>query len=307
MPPGRWAVAVSGGADSVALLRLLHDRGDLALHVAHLDHEIRGDESTADADFVRTLAQQLNLPATIARRSDIEPDMLKHQLLPANPSARYRAGRIALFRQVVQQHNLNGVILAHHADDQAETILQRLLRGAGPQGLTGMRAQRRIKDLLILRPLLEIRRNDLRAYLQSIHQPWREDLSNISPKYMRNRLRRLLARHPDLTPALLNLAAACQHLNEWIETNAPTLPDAFNISDLDDWPTPLARQALRQWLIHHGAPPADITRSVLDRLEAMLTDAATPPRQHFPGQFLVHRRQGRISIDSPNRSPKQDP
>src|SRR6476620_3797342 len=95
VPSGAWAVGVSGGADSVALLSLLRTRTDLALHVAHLDHETRGPDSTGDAHFVAQLAERWGLPCTIARRSELEPAMTD---LPENPSARYRAVRLELFK-----------------------------------------------------------------------------------------------------------------------------------------------------------------------------------------------------------------
>ncbi len=180
VPPGRWAVAVSGGADSVALLLLLHDRRELFLHVVHLDHQTRGQASADDARFVFDLATRLSLSATIARRDEIEPNMSS---LPKNPSARYRAVRIELFRRVVDAENLLGVILAHQADDQAETIFLRLLRGSGPAGLAGMSPRRQIGGLTILRPLLETRRSDLREFLAARPQEWREDASNQSDRY----------------------------------------------------------------------------------------------------------------------------
>src|SRR5688572_17488726 len=105
--PGAWAVGVSGGADSVALLALLHDRlvrrGDLRLHVVHLNHQTRGESSDADARLVRDLAERRGLPCTVALRSDVEPGITKP---PSNPSARYRAARLALFRRVVADHGL---------------------------------------------------------------------------------------------------------------------------------------------------------------------------------------------------------
>src|SRR5438034_1508222 len=133
VPAGAWAVAVSGGGDSVALLELLRHRGDLLLHVVHLDHETRGGESATDALFVGELAARWGLAFTIRRRSEIEPAIAAR--LPANRSARFRAARLELFRRVIAEHRLAGVILAHHADDQAETVVQRLLRGSGPAGL----------------------------------------------------------------------------------------------------------------------------------------------------------------------------
>src|SRR5437763_184149 len=136
IPPGPWAVGVSGGADSVSLLLLLRNRPDLHLHVVHLNHETRGQQSDTDTVFVEQLALSLDLPVTLRRLSEVplnDP--------PATPSARYRAARLAFFAQVVADHHLEGVILAHHADDQAETILQRLLRNSGPAGLTGIRPE----------------------------------------------------------------------------------------------------------------------------------------------------------------------
>src|SRR6266496_1788814 len=125
VPAGAWSVGVSGGADSVALLHLLRQRRDLSFHVAHLDHQTRNGESATDALFVAELAGKWGVPFTIAIRSDVE-DESSH--LEKNLSARYRTARLEFFRRVVAQHQLRGVILAHHADDQAETVLQRLLR-----------------------------------------------------------------------------------------------------------------------------------------------------------------------------------
>src|SRR5512133_2495346 len=110
IPAGGWAVGVSGGADSVALLSLLRRRIDLSLQVVHLDHQTRGQASTDDAAFVEQLSRAWNLPATLARRSEIEAGLTE---LPANPSARYRALRLELFRRVVGRGGLQGVILAH--------------------------------------------------------------------------------------------------------------------------------------------------------------------------------------------------
>src|SRR5262245_40167035 len=106
VPPDAWAIGVSGGADSVALLRLLQSRVDLSLHVVHLDHETRGQQSTGDAQFVHDLSRERSLPCTIKRISEVA--------LPArhkNISAHFRAARLELFRSVVREHRLQGVLL----------------------------------------------------------------------------------------------------------------------------------------------------------------------------------------------------
>jgi len=293
LPPGRWCVAVSGGADSVALLRLLHARGDLHLHVAHLDHQLRGDDSTGDARFVADLCAAMGIRATIALRSDIEsalPDP------PANPSARYRAARLELFRRVVREQQLDGVALAHHADDQAETILQRLIRGSSIEGLCGMRPCTNIGDLHVYRPLLSVRRQVLRDYLAGLQQPWREDASNASRHYLRNRLRQLLAGRPELVDGLLRLAGAAQSLRQWVSdvTPAPATTGNIPIAKLAALPGPVARDLARRWLVEVGATEALLDGRAIGRLVEMATDAASAGRQDFPGGIRIARRSGRL-------------
>jgi tRNA(Ile)-lysidine synthase len=294
VPLGRWAVAVSGGADSVALLLLLCDRPDLSLHVVHLDHQLRGPASTADASFVADLSARLSVPATIVRRDQIEPDMPS---LPKNLSARYRAIRIEFFRRVVERDALLGVIFAHQADDQAETILLRLLRGSGPLGLAGMSPRARIAGLTVLRPLLETRRSDLRSFLTKRDQPWREDASNQSDAYARNRVRKFLDSHPDLHEPLLVLGRSCSGCKRWIAENSPHLAQKFPAKALADLPRMLGRESARRWLASHSASAADLTPEVLDRLRGMAADAATPATFSFPANLRVHRRRGWISRD----------
>jgi tRNA(Ile)-lysidine synthase len=292
VPAGGYAVGVSGGADSVALLSLLRDRVDLQLVVAHLDHETRGKESAADARFVQSLCAQWNLDCALAGRGELEKCM-PH--LPKNTSARFRAVRFELFRRVVHARGLQGVILAHHADDKAETVLQRLVRNAGYAGLAGMSARARIGGLVVLRPMLSVRRNALRAVLRERDQPWREDASNASAKYLRNRLRAILSVHPDLTAALLELSGACRALRDWSRRTAPSLESNFTVGSLADLPPILARESARRWLNRIGVPPDQIDPATIERLMRMSDDAATPSRQHFPGKIEVRRRSGRVS------------
>jgi tRNA(Ile)-lysidine synthase len=295
LPAGQhWAVGVSGGADSVALLCLLKDRPELSLHVVHLDHELRGAASTGDAEFVRELAGRLGLPCRIARRSEIEPELHR---LPANPSARYRAIRLALFRHVVQEQGLCGVMLGHHADDVAETIFQRLVRGSGAAGLSPMLADRTVGGLRIVRPLLGIRREQLREYLRGRGQLWREDASNESAHYLRNCIRHILASRPGLTDALLELAADCRRLGDWVDANAANWPPVVPMAAIAGAPTILARESARRYLLAAGAPAEDLTTAVLDRFIAMATDAATPSRQQFPGNLTLRRVRGVISLN----------
>jgi tRNA(Ile)-lysidine synthase len=300
VPAGRWAVAVSGGADSVALLCLLRGRPDVQPHVVHLDHELRGAESDADARFVADLATQFGLPCTIGQRSRVETVMAKRGGLPKNPSARYRAARLALFRTVVAEHALAGVILAHHADDQAETVLHRLIRGSGWAGLCGMRERGTLGGMTVLRPLLAVRREELGNYLANAGQAWREDSSNSGDKYLRNRLRRILAERPDLTDELLRLVENGQRLRKWTISRSPRLESTFTIAQLADLPAIVAERVAARWLVDQGAARGGaISPRSVEMLMEMATDAATPARIVLPGGILAIRRKGRISVIEP--------
>ncbi|MFH1038562.1 MAG: tRNA lysidine(34) synthetase TilS [PVC group bacterium] len=184
-------VAVSGGADSVALLHLLRRLSpllDLDLRVVHLDHGLRGEAAKDDARWVRELAGRLNI-SCIAERRDVPAAIRKTGRSPEDAA---RMVRYEFFREVSERTGIAAVALGHHADDQAETLLLRLLRGGGPGSLGGMRPARKEGNLSFIRPLLSIRRGELRDYLEGIGEPFREDASNRDHRYLRNRIRHRL-------------------------------------------------------------------------------------------------------------------
>jgi tRNA(Ile)-lysidine synthase len=291
--PGAWAIGVSGGADSVALLELCRRRADLQLHIAHLDHETRAGASAQDAEFVSALAARWKLRCTIARISEIEPSPRERNL-----SARFRAARLALYRRVIELHQLRGVLLAHHANDQAETVLQRLLRGSGPAGLVGMQMQSAIGAINVCRPLLGVQRSALRQTLISRGIDWREDASNAAQTQQRNRVRRLLEHHPQLTMRAIELANACRAIVDMLRALSPALAESFAAAELSRLPMPLARESARRWLSQRAGAEIDIAPRAIDRLIEMARDAATSPRQHFPGGVLVRRKSGTITAVS---------
>src|SRR5262245_39231076 len=161
-------VAVSGGGDSVALLRLLHglsDRLDLRLSVAHLNHHARGSDSDDDAEFVADLAASLGLPYD---PGDWTPTR------PAHFESDARRARYRWLAEVAQGRGAKFVAVGHTRDDQAETILFRILRGTGPRGLGGIPAERALTGAVrLVRPLLDASRDELRAYLAEIGQVYR--------------------------------------------------------------------------------------------------------------------------------------
>jgi tRNA(Ile)-lysidine synthase len=266
----------------------------LSLHVLHVNHQARGLESDADAQFVRELAGRLGLPFHLGLRDQLE---MCCRDLPENLPARFRAIRFAFFRQIVDAAKLDGVILAHHADDQAETVMHRLLRGSGFAGLGGMSSDGRVAGVRVLRPLLRVRGEALRAYLRSIDQPWREDASNTSPRYARNRIRAALRDRDQLIEALCQLGESCRTLREWVDSVAPALPEVFATKQLADLPRLLAEAAARGWLKRRGVPGDELVPSVLERLISMTTDAATGSVQQFARGVRVRRKGGVVFGD----------
>jgi tRNA(Ile)-lysidine synthase len=293
VPTGAWAVGVSGGADSVALLHLLASRDDLRLVVAHLNHELRGEESDEDERFVRELVTSLKLPVASQRISELKPDGL-----PKNPSALYRRLRFSLFADVLRLHQLHGVILAHHADDQAETVFQRLVRGSSYVGLCGMSPNTKVRGVRVLRPLLDVRSVRLRDYLNERGLTWREDSSNRSDTYFRNRVRALLRQHEELHEPLVELAHRCRALRDWVRGTAPSIDDAFTMPQLADLPRIVARETASRWLRRQGVPSEQIGPEVVQRLLTMCEDASSSSRVQFPGGITVRRRAGKIMAES---------
>ena len=197
-PGDRVGVAVSGGADSVALLRLLLElRSELGivLSVVHFNHKLRGQESDEDEAFVTQLAREHKLELHVSG-ADVRAE--------ASAGGRSlettaRELRYEFFQQLVTPNNegrsqLDKVATAHTLDDQAETVLMRILRGTGTRGLAGIYPVVDLEDEdevvgEVLRPLLEVRHQELSEYLNAVNQPWREDSSNRDVKFTRNRVR----------------------------------------------------------------------------------------------------------------------
>lgn len=222
--PGiRLAAAVSGGADSVALLRALHAQSGelgLALHVAHLHHGLRGEEADADLAFVRDLAAQLDLPFHCAR-VDTQAEAAARPGKPAETiEEAARRLRYAWLRRLILEVPLDAIATAHTLDDQAETVVAKFLRGAWTEGLSGIHPKLETLDGSIIRPLLAVPRAEVEQYLRGLGQPWREDSTNRHLTYTRNRIRHELlpsldAWNPRLREHLAQMAELARDEESW--------------------------------------------------------------------------------------------
>jgi tRNA(Ile)-lysidine synthase len=195
-------IGVSGGVDSMVLLHLLHRIGHWKLHVAHFNHCLRAVESDSDESFVQGTAESLFLPY-VSNRADVKKHADHHGVSIEMAARELRHG--FLIESAVNL-GINRIALAHHADDQVETFWLRLLRGDVGPGLTGMRWSRPARagtDIRFIRPLLEIPKADLVRFAKENNVSFRDDSSNTSPDFLRNRLRlELIARLKNFQPSL---------------------------------------------------------------------------------------------------------
>ena len=207
----RIVVALSGGPDSVAMLYLLNKlkkKRRLYLHIAHLNHLLRDEEANQDALFVKELAGKLKTP--LASQSIKVKDFAKEMKLSLEEAGRRL--RYDFLLSVAKEVQADKIALGHNQDDQAETVLMRLLRGSGVSGLRGIPATRKLNNCLIIRPLIELRRCEILSFLSKKHIAFRTDSSNSENLYFRNKIRNKLIPlleknfNPRIKEVLVNLA-----------------------------------------------------------------------------------------------------
>jgi len=235
LKPGlRLAVGLSGGADSVALLRALHERKaelGLVLHAAHLHHGLRGAEADGDLEFCRNLALKLDVPfhearvdvAAAAGTTGGEGGKAHESIEEAARRLRY-----GWFRQLMASGAVEMVATAHTRDDQAESVLGKFLRGAWTEGLSAIHPVIEFPEGRILRPLLAATRAQVEAYLKSLGQDWREDSTNSELIYTRNRLRHELLPmlegwNPQLRERLVQMAELAREEEAWWQARVAEL------------------------------------------------------------------------------------
>lgn len=228
----RILAAVSGGPDSVCLLDVLAELTD-RLEAAHFDHQTRDGQSAEDAAFVEAMAGRLGLPFHLERRAvEAEADAS-----PLSFEEYAREARYAFLLRVAKERDCGLVVTGHNADDQAETLLMRLLRGTAPSGLAGIPGARREGHTAIVRPLLHVSRADIEAYLDEQGLDYRTDASNRDILFTRNRVRHELlpfleqCYNPRVRHALLRLADLARAEDGYVAAAADAFTEACRLPD----------------------------------------------------------------------------
>ena len=282
-PGDRVICAVSGGADSVALLfamYLLRERLDITLEAAHFNHRLRGEESDADEAFVKELCGRYDIPLHLGS-GEIIPG--KKGLEAAAREARY-----AFLRSLPGK-----IATAHTADDNAETVLLHLVRGTGLKGLGGISPM----NGNVIRPMLTVTRREVEAFLSEYALPHREDSTNATDLFLRNRIRRnvmplLLQENPSLAESLSDMALGLREDEDYLSQMAgETLP---GVAALREMHPALRARALERFLKENGVPEPEKRHIAL--LEQLVFSDKPSARADLPGGITVARRYDTLEV-----------
>lgn len=314
----RILVAVSGGPDSVALLYLFRHLNErqgwsLPMHVAHLNHRLRGPDADADAAFVAELCQHLRIHCTI-EVMDV-PQRAEKEGLSIEEAG--RMCRYEFFERVCLHKDIRTVAVGHQADDNAETILHRIIRGTGLQGLSGIRVNRPLRgggEIRIMRPLLRIWRWEIEDYLRDNGIEFRQDASNRSTNHTRNRIRHevlpLLRErfNPQVADALIRLGEQARGLNAYMAETSERMLDAFVIEHDDRQlvlhgpllvrkPRVIQTELIRRAILRMGLSEGELTYAHLNAVAGLLAGREGSKSLDLPGGLCVSRRYTRLVFE----------
>jgi tRNA(Ile)-lysidine synthase len=324
----RIVVGVSGGADSMALLYALlglnREAGyALSLHIAHLDHRLRGEEAEKDAAFVQAAADHLELPCTVER---LDPDELT---APASGTVEEaaRRRRYEFFAQVCERwEQAHLVAVGHQADDAAETILHRIVRGTGWRGLAGIPRCRSLSDdgrIMLVRPLLRFTRRELMEFLSAEGVPHREDRTNVLNEPTRNRIRNVVLPllrsevNPQVHEALVRLGEQARWLDEFLSETVDKTFDTLVVRRTDQelvlnamvlahksriLQAELIRRAIHAFRVGEQG----LSFSHLTAVMELLGDRPSGRQVHLPAGMTVARAYDRLIFSLPTDRPRED-
>ena len=301
-PKASYLIGVSGGRDSVALLHSLFNLGYEKLIVCHLNHQLRGRSSLADARFVEKIA--LKYHPTFELESANIRALAAKQKISIETAA--REARYKFFAKTARRRKCKTIFLGHHADDVVETFLINLFRGAGTAGLSGMReiSTRRIDnvDLTIVRPFLGVWRKEIDVYVREHRIKFREDASNKNLDPLRNRIRhriipyleKILGRN--IRPAIWRAAAIAGEEEAWIEKQLPDSTDIqVSVARLRALPVAVQRRAIQKWL--RAQKISEISFDVIERVRSLGDHDAENAKVNLPRNRHARRCAGKIFVE----------
>lgn len=322
----RMVVGVSGGTDSMALLHsLLALNGEygyqLDLHVAHLNHSLRPGDADDDAAFVEAAADSLNLPRTIETRAI--GDMARQEKGSIEEIARRE--RYAFFERTCLACDAKYIAVGHHADDNVETILHRILRGTGLRGIGGIPPSRTIhpaSEIRVVRPLLDVRREDLRRFLDDEGLAFREDATNAGQDTTRNAIRNLLLPqietqiNPQVGEALLRLAEQSRWAEQFIRQTVQGTFETLIISRTDQElvlnAAALARKSrivqtelVRAAVITFDIGEQDLTFNHLKNITDLIADGVTGRKVTLPGGMTARLVYEKLILSLHTNEPRE--
>ena len=301
-PYARYLIGVSGGRDSVALLHWLTNLDYKKLIVCHLNHQLRGRSSDADARFVEKLAKKYQVDFELGAAN--VPVLAKKKMMSIETAA--REARYSFFAKAAKRHRCRMIFLAHHADDLVETFLLNLIRGAGFTGLVAIResSTRRINDaeLTIVRPFLPVWRKEIDSYVRKHRLRFREDASNKNLDPLRNRLRhrgipfleKVLGRN--IRPTIWRAAAIAVEEESWIDGQLPDSSAAeLSVPQLRALPVALQRRTILKWL--RAKDISEVGFDVIERVRSLVDRDAAIAKVNLPRDRHARRRAGKIFIE----------
>jgi tRNA(Ile)-lysidine synthase len=304
-PKNRYLIAVSGGRDSIALLHRLIALGYVHLIVSHLDHQLRGRASRADARFVEKIACNEGLDCEIGT-TDVRA-LAKESKLSIETAA--RVARFAFFVSVARKRRCRTIFLAHHADDLVETALLNLFRGASPGGIAALReiSVHRVGklNLVVVRPLLSVWRREIDAYIKEYALSFREDETNRSVSARRNQIRHQILPYiekrlgREVRKSIWRTAIIWSEEDALLDsmTGAAIAEDrAVDVRDLREIPVALQRRVVFSWLRDQGI--SNLGFDLVENVRGLIETGADVATANLPRDFLVRRQKNKLFVTS---------
>jgi tRNA(Ile)-lysidine synthase len=315
-------VAVSGGPDSIALLHglcQLQSRYQWNVVAAHLNHGFRGKDADEDACYVERIAASLKIPSYIKKIN--VPQWMKEWGLGPQEAARIL--RYGFLREIAGQFSRSIIATAHQGDDQVETILMRIIRGTGLEGLAGIPMKRMEEGIPLIRPMLRISRSDIENYCMEHHLQPRLDPSNLSGKYTRNRIRLEIVplikkENPEIMQSITQLSSLIQHENDFMDSLAKDHLSGIIVNqelnkiiirqkEFLSFHLALQRRMIKLILSYLTGKSKQIQFKHIEDCRRIMYSSSPSASLDLPGTIKVHREYGHVIFSLGNVSETHTP